>query len=78
MICIGRLANLDLDIGSRFPKLLPSENNFTDPIIEDHLDRVGHLSLRAILAEIRTKFLMPKDRQYVKRILNEYSMYIRL
>ena len=78
MICKGRLGNSDLEIGTKFPMLLPREDRFTDLIIEDCHNRVGHLGLKATLAEVRTKFWVPRGRQYVKRVLNKCRTCIRL
>ena len=71
LICKGRLSNSDLDIEAKFPILLPRDNTFTDLVIQDCHHRVGHLGLKATLAELRSRFWVPRGRQYVKRILSK-------
>ena len=58
--------------------LLPREDRFTDLIIEDCHNRVGHQGLKATLAEVSTKFWVPRGRLYVKRVLNKCRTCIRL
>ena len=77
MICTGRLGNSDLEIGTKFPVLLPREHRFTDLIIEDCHRILGHLGLKATLVDVRTKFWIPKGRQYVKSVLRKCSTCIR-
>ena len=62
MICKGRLGNSDLEKEAKFPMLLPKGNRFTDLVIEDCHNKVGHLELRATLAEVRTKLWVPRGR----------------
>lgn len=68
-ICRGRLANSDLEAQSKFPIILPRDHRFTHLVILDCHKRVHHLKVGATLAELRSKFWVPKGRQCVKKII---------
>ena len=70
LVCKGRLENADLDIGSKYPIIIPKDHRFTDLVIEDCHKRVFHNKLRSTLAELRSRFWVPRGRQQVKRVLN--------
>ena len=69
--CEGRLLNSDLEIDARKPVILPTKHPFTRLIIEECHQRVLHSGVRATLAELRSRFWVPRGRQIVKRILGE-------
>lgn len=77
LLCKGRLGNSDLEIGAKYPVLLPRDNKFTELIIEECHKRIGHLGLKTTLAEVCSKYWIPKSRQYVKRLLTKCRMCIR-
>jgi len=69
--CEGRLLNSDLEIDARKPVILPTKHPFTRLIIEECHQRVLHSGVRATLAELRSRFWVPRGRQIVKRNLGE-------
>ena len=69
--CTGRLVNSDLDLDVQKPILLPKQHQFTRLIIEACHRKVHHRGVRSTLAELRSRFWVPKGRQMVKRILSE-------
>ena len=77
LICKGRLGNSELELQSMYPVILPRDDTFTKLIIIDCHKRVGHLGVKSTLAELRSRFLVPKDRQYVKKLLSKYLQCIR-
>ena len=76
--CQGRLLNSDLEDECRKPIILPREHQFTRLIIRDSHVRVHHGGVRATLADVRSRFWIPKGRQYVKRLLNKCTVCERL
>ena len=69
--CVGRLVNSDLEFDARRPILLPRKHHLTKLIIRDCHERVHHSGVRATLAELRSKFWVPRGRQEVKGTLSE-------
>ncbi|XP_067025655.1 uncharacterized protein [Acropora muricata] len=69
--CEGRLLNSDLEIDAGKPVILPTKHPFTRLIIEECHQRVLHSGVRATLAELRSRFWVPRGKQIVKRILGE-------
>ena len=69
MFCRGRLEHSELDLGSKFPIILPKEHRLTQLIVLECHKRVHHLKVRATLAEFRSRFWVTKGRQFVKKIL---------
>ena len=69
--CQGRLLNSDLHFEGKKPIILPKYHHFTPLIVTDSHVNVHHGGVRATLAEVRSKFWVPKGRQYVKRLLNK-------
>ena len=67
--CKGRLSDADLEIEAREPMILPKEHYLTELIIRDSHNRIHHCGLRATLAELRSRFWVPKGRQVVKRVI---------
>ena len=72
--CIGRLVNSDLDFDARRPIIIPRDHAYTTMVINDCHERVMHGGVRATLAEVRSKYWIPKGRQYVKKILNKCAI----
>ena len=58
--CEGRLVNSDLEIDARKPVILPTKHLFTRLIIEECNQRVLHSGVRATLAELRSRFWLPR------------------
>lgn len=69
--CVGRLVNSDLEFDARRPVILPRTHRLTRIVIEECHERVHHSGVRATLAELRSKYWVPRGRQVVKRILGE-------
>ena len=69
--CVGRLVNSDLDFDARRPVVLPRQHRLTRLIIEECHKRVQHSGVRATLAELRSKYWVPKGRQVVKKVRGE-------
>ena len=69
--CEGRLVNSDLESETRRPVILPRQHRFTRLVIEECHQRVHHSGVRATLAELRSRYWVPRGRQVVKRILSE-------
>ena len=67
--CKGRFSNAELEIEAREPMILPREHYLTELIIRDCHNRVHHCGLRATLAELRSRFWVPRGRQVVKRVV---------
>ena len=53
------------------PVILPRQHRFTRLVIEECHQRVHHSGVRATLAELRSRYWVPRGRQVVKRILSE-------
>ena len=69
--CVGRLVNSDLEFDARRPVILPRQHRLTRLVIEECHQRVHHSGVRATLAELRSRYWVPRGRQVVKRILGE-------
>ena len=69
--CKGRLVNSDLEFDARRPFILPRKHHLTELIVRDCHERVHRSGLRATLAQLRSKYWVPKGRQEVKRVLSE-------
>ena len=69
LLCHGRLENSDLELGARFPVILPRDHKLTELIVWDCHNRVHHCKVRATLAEVRGRFWITRGLQYVKKIL---------
>lgn len=69
--CEGRLVNSDLEFDARRPFILPRKHHLTELIVRDCHERVHHSGVRATLAQLRSKYWVPKGRQEVKRVLSE-------
>ena len=69
--CEGRLVNSDLESEARKPVILPRKHKFTRLVVEECHQRVHHSGVRATLAELRSRFWVPRGRQVVKGILGE-------
>ena len=69
--CVGRLVNSDLEFDARRPMLLPRQHRLTRLVIEECHQRVHHSGVRATLAQLRSKYWVPRGRQVVKKILGE-------
>ena len=69
--CQGRLQHSELEREGRKPLILPKEHPFTTLVIKSCHERVLHSGLRATLAEVRSRFWIPKGRQAVKSILGK-------
>ena len=66
----GRLQNSMLPYETKSPMLLPRNNHFTKLVIEDCHSRVLHCGVKDTLVELRTRFWVPRGRQYVKFVIH--------
>lgn len=69
--CEGTLVNSDLDLDARRPFILPRRHHLTKLIIRKSHEGVHHSGVRATLAQLRSKYWVPKGRQEVKRVLSK-------
>ena len=69
--CRGRLNNSDLSLEGKQPTILPRDHCLTKLIINDCHNRVFHSGLRSTLAELRSRFWVPRGRQKVKNIIRD-------
>ena len=70
MRCKGRLEYFELHPDARDPIILPKEHPLTLLQVQECPTRVLHSGVRSTLAELRTRFWVPKGRQVVKYVLN--------
>ena len=70
-VCKGRLENVDMPIASKYPIYLPREHRLTELIVIDCHKRSCHCGVKATLAELRSRFWVPKGRQQVKKIVRK-------
>ena len=70
-VCKGRLENVDMPIASKYPIYLPRDHRLTELIIIDCHKRSCHCGVKATIAELRSKFWVPKGRQQVKKVLSK-------
>ena len=68
---MGRLVNSDLDFDARRPIILPRGHHLTKLIIQECRESLHHSGMRATLAQLRSKYWVPKGRQVVKGVLSE-------
>ena len=76
--CKGRLAESDLAEETKYPIILPKDNRLTELIIRKCHDRVHHGGLRATLAEVRSRYWIPKGRQRVKAVISKCTVCKKL
>ena len=76
--CKGRLAESDLPEETRNPAVLPRENRLAELIIRKSHERVHHSGTRSTLAEVRTRYWIPKGRQKVKAVIGKCTLCKRL
>ena len=69
--CTGRLVNSDLEFDGRRPVILPRDHALSTMIIEECHKKVLHSGVRATLAELRSRYWIPKGRQCVKKVLRK-------
>ena len=72
----GRLENADLEFDTRNLIFMPRDHKLTELIIQDFHNSVKHLKVRSTLAEVRTKYWIPRGRQLVKKILHRCKICI--
>jgi len=66
--CIGRLVNSDLEVDAHRPIILPRDHAYTTLVIWDCHEKVLHSGVRATLAEMRSRYWVPKGTQCVKKV----------
>ena len=68
--CKGRPEYSELRPDTRDPIILPKEHPLTLLQVQECHTRILHSGVRSTLAELRTRFWVPKGRQVVKYVLN--------
>ena len=76
--CRGRFTESDLDVHAKYPILLPKEGQLTELIIMHCHNKVHHGGVRAMLAEVRSHFWIPKGRQKVKTVVSKCTICRKL
>ena len=76
--CRGRFTESDLDVDAKYPILLPKEGQLTKLIITHCHNKVHHGGVRATLAEVRSRFWIPKGRQKVKTVVSKCTVCRKL
>ena len=69
--CVGRLVNSDLEVDARRPIILPRDHAYTTLVIRDCHERVLHSGVRATLADMRSRYWVPKGRQCVEKSVEQ-------
>ena len=69
--CKGRLEYSDLPPDAKEPIILPKDHRLTYLQIQQCHKRVLHSGVRGTLAELRSRFWVPKGRQVVKKVLSQ-------
>ena len=67
--CTGRLGRSDLEADAREPIVLPKKHRLTELVINLCHKAVMHSGVRSTLAQLRSKYWIPKGRQEVKRVI---------
>ena len=68
--CKGRLEHSEIVHEAKEPIILPKVHRLTVLQIQECHDRVLHNDVRSTLAELRSRFWVPKGRQVVKRVIS--------
>jgi len=76
--CRGRLGNANISYDAKHPALLSKQHHFTDLVVRDAHERVGHNGVKETLTQIRAKFWIIRGRQYVRHILYQCVICRRL
>ena len=76
--CRGRLSESDLVEDAKYLIILPRDHRLTELIIRKCHDRTHHSGLRATLAEVRSKYWIPKGRQKIKAVINKCTVCKKL
>ena len=69
--CKGRL---EVSYSTRYPMLLAKEHYFAVLVVEDTHRRVMHNGVKETLTEVRSKYWMVKERQFVRQIIHKCVM----
>ena len=59
--CHGRYNNANLNLETRYPKLLPKDEYFTNLVIKDCHKRMFHTGISQTLAQTRMEYWIPHD-----------------
>ena len=76
--CRGRIQNATWPFISRYPVLLPSKSHITTLLIEISHRTSLHEGISGTLAEVRSKFWIPKGRQAVKKVISRCNICQRV
>jgi hypothetical protein len=68
--CAGRLSNAELPYAVKYPILLPRGHPLTALVVKEAHERVCHDGVRETLTEIRSKYWIPKGRNFTRKIIH--------
>ena len=67
--CHGRYANADISEETKFPKLLPRRNYFTQLLILEVHGRLVHAGISHTLSQLHQEYWIPQGRAEVRHVL---------
>ena len=68
--CKGRLGNSKLSYDRKFPIFLP-KGHFTELLVSYYHNKVLHNGVKDTLNEIRTRFWIPKARNFIRKVIKQ-------
>ena len=66
----GRLQNADLAYNAKHPIIMPSHEKYTEMLVQDVHERLGHAGRQHVLAHVRDRMWILKGNATVRRVLN--------
>ena len=69
--CHGRFANATMNEGTKYPKLLPRYEHFTNLLICEVHQRLIHAGVAHTLSQIREEYWIPQGRVQVKSVISK-------
>ena len=69
--CGGRLAHTEAPYAVKFPIILPKHHPITQLVVKQAHDRVLHNGTKETLAEVRTKYWIPRGRSVTRKIVSQ-------
>ena len=70
MRCYRKYLNAEIDESSKFPKLLPRHEHFTQLLIKEVHERLIHAGVAHTLVQIREEYWIPKGRVEVRSVVS--------
>ena len=69
----GRIKNSSLPRDTKFPKLLPPEDQFTELLVRDAHEKLAHAGVAQTLVKMRREYWVPKGRRVIRKVINNCS-----